>query len=669
MKKELLSILIVFLIFKNTYAQDHGIIPVPQKISVYSEVFEIREGATIFLDGVDFTTIGLFVDQLQTVSGLFLQVTNEKSRASIAFEIDSQLKLPDPHGYTLKITDHGIRVRATSESGIFYATQTLRQLLPSQIESDRIVENVPWTVPHVDITDYPEYSWRGYMKDVSRTFYSVEVIKKYLDVMALYKMNTFHWHLTDDQGWRIEIKKYPELTSEKTTVFHHTTNQPAERSGYYTQEQIKEVVAYAKERHITIVPEIDVPGHSWPTLLAYPELGINKNTFPHHLFPFVASWSYWGTQFTPNTLDPTKEIVYEFLDNVFTEITALFPGDYIHFGGDEVRRDFWEDEPHVLEFMKINNIEDTYGLQSYFVTRVSKIIEEKGKKPLGWNDILKDSKNLPRNTAIMSWIGQSAIKEAAAEGFYTVASPSSHLYLDITQESRHDGTMSDLAYEHIITLRKVYEFDPAADLSPTERELLLGVQAHQWPAVPQEVKDINVQNFPRLLAAAEIAWSSPDDKDYDNFYKRVTTNYARLDSLKIDYFRSGGYKVGSWSPNDIKETFDYLTFDITEKVYANGRAQAGFLFTDGDHYLEIDGAELLENGQVISADKHHALADDFRGTNKIKPFFYNFTVDGYNPSAVYEIKARVRGAGGTNSMGNFTFNLSPYKPFKVVEKR
>nr|WP_262910939.1 beta-N-acetylhexosaminidase [Sphingobacterium sp. SRCM116780] len=644
--------------------------PKPTEIIAHNGEFTLTPQTLILINKENRSEIQELAKLIKVSTGFDLKIEEESTRKKgIHFVIDKTLKNIPIEGYKLDVIANNIIVKANSPTGLYYGTQTLRQLLPSKIESTSIVNNSKWIVPNVTITDAPRYHWRGYMQDASRTFYSVNVIKKYLDVMALYKMNTFHWHLTDDQGWRIEIKKYPKLTSEKTTVFHHTTNQPAERSGFYTQDQIKEVVAYAKERHITIVPEIDVPGHSWPTILAYPELGVNKHSYPNHIFPFVSSWGYWGNQFTPNTLDPTKEIVYEFLNDVFTEVISLFPGQYVHFGGDEVRHDLWEKEPHVIDFMQKNNLKNVQELQSYFVTRISKIISGKGKIPLGWNDILADAKNLPKETAIMSWLGADAIKQAVENGFQSVATPTAPLYFDITQADRNDGTMSDLAYDNINTIERVYNYDPAQGLTSEEEKLVLGVQANQWTALPQEVKDMNVQNFPRLLAVAETGWTAKDKKDFTNFSNRLNHHYDRLNELKVDYYRSGGYIVSKWSPATVSEEFKEMNVDVTKKVYTNGRIQTGFFFTEGKNFLEIDGVQLLEDGKVIASDNHHALADKFRGTNKIKPFFFNFEVKNYNPHSKYTVMAKVRSVGGTNSYGNFTFNLSPYQPFTIAESR
>ncbi|WP_407498765.1 beta-N-acetylhexosaminidase [Elizabethkingia anophelis] len=648
------------------YSQEISVIPKPQQILQKTGNFVIDQNTGIQLKGASEKDVQLFLNQLRKVSGYALPVKSGQEN-SIIFQLDTKLGLPNQDGYTLDVSDKNIVVKAKNGNGLFYATQTLRQLLPVSVESSNKKENKHWTIPALAITDYPRYDWRGYMKDVSRTFYSVDVVKKYLDLMALYKMNTFHWHLTDDQGWRIEIKKYPKLTSEQTTVFHRTENQPTERNGFYTQEQIKEAVAYARERKITIVPEIDVPGHSWPTILAYPQLGVNKNSYPYFVFPFVSSWGYWGNQFTPNTLDPSKEEVYTFLQNVFTEIVALFPGEYIHFGGDEVRHVLWEKEPHIQEFMKIHQIGNVKQLQSYFVQRVSGIIKRLGRKPIGWNDVLADDKGLPKETAIMSWLGEEAIKEAASHGFKAVATPYSHVYLDITQADRNDGTPSDLAYSNINSIDRIYTYDPSAGLTKEEEKFVLGIQGNLWSALTQETKDMNVHVFPRLLAIAETGWTLPANKNFEDFKKRLLTGEKRLDELKVDYYKTGGYISGKWTQNDIKEEFSDLSFDVTSKIYANGRIAIGFFYTSGKNFLEIDGAQLLEDGKVISEDLHHALADIFRGTNKIKPFYYNFKIDQYNPKAKYMVKAKVRGAGGTDSNGNFTFNLSPYKPFTAVE--
>lgn len=648
----------------------NNIIPKPLSISRADGAFELKANTTFYYTKDALAPIGLFTALLKNSTGInFKTAPLKQEKQGIFFVVSDTLNSLGNEGYQLKISTQSIRVYAKTGAGIFNATQTLRQLLPLQIEGKASKTKLNWNIPCGEITDKPRYSWRGYMQDVSRTFYGVDVMKKYMDVMALYKLNVLHLHLTDDQGWRIEIKKYSKLTSKQTTVFDASSKQPAERSGFYTQNQIRELVKYAAARNIAIIPEIDVPGHSWPTILAYPELGVNQNRKPEYIFPFLDSWSHWGNQFTPNTLDPTNEKVYEFLDGVFTELAQLFPASYIHFGGDEVRHVLWEKEPHVQAFMKEKSFKNTNELQSYFASRVSAIIKSKGKKPIGWNDILSDKKNLTKETAIMSWLGDEAIADAAKNGFYAVATPTDPFYFDITQADRNDGTMSDLAYGNINSVKKVYNYEPEAGLSGEEGKFVLGVQGNQWTAITQELKDMNVQNFPRLLALAEIGWIPKGDRNFDNFETRLLINRNRLEALKIDYYKPGGYITGKWEPQQLSNDYKNIEWDVTKKTYANGRIIAGFYYTSGANFMEIIKVELLENGKVVAQDEHTGIADKFRGTHKTKSFLYHLQLDNHKPKAKYTLRASVKGIGGTDSNGNFTYNLSPFDRLNVIEPR
>lgn len=655
---------------QNAQTRTVSIIPKPVSMTVGEGDFTITDKSIIYCDAEAQKTAKYLSGFLQKSIGYKIPVKIKKNVANqkegIVLSISKKYNLPE-EGYTLDVDSEKILIRASDVGGLINGTQSLRQLLPYEIESETTVPSVQWTVPAVSIQDQPHFKWRGYMQDVSRTFYSVDFMKRYMDAMALYKLNILHFHLTDDQGWRIEIKKYPELTSHKTTTFSEKYNEPAERSGFYTQEQIKELVAYAAERNITIVPEIDVPGHTWPVILVYPELGVNNMRTPDYLTPFIASWSYWGMQFTPNPLDPTKESVYTFLDNVFTEVADLFPAQYFHFGGDEVVHHLWESEEHVKQFMKEKNFKDVGELQSYFVNRVSDMLIDKGKKPLGWNDVLKGSETLSKDVAIMSWTGN--VKDVVSKGFDAIASPSAFLYLDITQEDRNDGTMTDLAYGNINSMNRIYHYDPTKGLNDEEKSRVLGLQAHMWPAVAREVKDVNVQNFPRLLAVSEIAWLPLSQRNYEEFNTRLANHYPRLDEMKIDYFRKGGYITGKWTPADLNMDFKPVEWDVTKKVYTNGRAIAGFYYTSGQAYMDIRKVQLLEDGKVISEDIHEGLADKLRATSRPKTYLYNLEVNTYNPKAKYTIRAEVAGKGSTDSYGNFTFNLSPYKPFTVIEPK
>lgn len=670
MKKTICFILaICALSFSYAAQKEVNIIPKPNKISVTEGVFKINKKTQIFINSAEARETADFLSEILVQSSRrVVEITEaEATKGSISLVLNNSTSETLDESYTLNVTQSNIEIAANSTAGLFYGVQSLRQLLPASIESKNIEKsNTNIEIPCLTIEDAPRFAWRGYMKDVSRTFYSIDVIKKYLDVMALYKINVFHFHLTDDQGWRIEMKKYPELTSELTTTFDEQYNQPESRSGYYTQEQIKEIVQYAADRHITVVPEIDVPGHSWPTLLVYPELGVNDNHSPFYVFPFCSAWDVWGNQFTPNSLDPTKEAVYEFLDNVFTEIAELFPSEYIHFGGDEVVHKFWEAESHVQEFCKANGIADMHKLQSYFVERVTKIIMSKNRKPIGWNDILADSE-LTKSSAIMCWLGENAIVKAVNNGYYAVATPSKPLYFDITQADRNDGTMCDLNYQVINSLEAVYNYNPTQGVDADKLEYVLGVQANMWPAVPQELKDVNVQNFPRLLGLAEIAWASQDDKDFEEFSARIEKNKERLDYLKVDYYREGGYIAATWTPQDVTTKEQTLEWDMTSKVYASGRVMAGFYGTAGKDNLEVLSVELLENGKVISTDDH--TSESVIKKNIFRPYNYYLEVKDYNNKATYTLRATVKAKGEGDTSGNVIFNLGPYEPFSVIEPK
>lgn len=647
----------------------NSIIPKPLSVTTHTGKFEFNPTTPIYYHPQAQAPISIFTAQLASSTGIKAKISPlHNQKQGIFFMVSDTLRSLGEEGYRIRVTPTALSVYAKTGAGIFNATQTIRQLLPAQIEG-KTNGKVSWSIPCGEIMDRPRYGWRGYMQDVSRTFYGLDVMKKYMDVMALYKLNVLHLHLTDDQGWRIEIKKYPLLTSTKTTTFDKSTNQPAERSGFYTQDQIRELVKYAAQRNITIIPEIDVPGHSWPTVLAYPELGVNQNRKPDFVFPFLDSWSHWGNQFTPNTLDPTNEKVYQFLDDVFTELAGLFPAAYIHFGGDEVRHVLWEKEPHVQAFMKEKSLKNTNELQSYFVQRISTIIKRKGKKPIGWNDILSDAKNLTKETAIMSWLGDEAIADAAKNGFYAVATPTDPFYFDITQADRNDGTMSDLAYGNINSLEKIYNYEPETGLNEAEGKFILGVQANQWTAITQDLKDMNVQNFPRLLALAEIGWIPKGNRNLDGFKKRLANNLKRLDLLKIDYYKPGGYISGTWEAKQIAGEYQPLSWDVTQKTYANGRITAGFFYTKGANFIEIRKVELLQNGKVIAQDEHTGIADKFRGTHKVKTFLYHLELHHYDPKAKYELRAEVKGINGTDSNGNFTYNLSPFDRLNVAETK
>jgi len=436
-------------------------------------------------------------------------------------------------GYHLTIDDQGITISANKAAGIFNAYQTLKQILPVSKEKQTT------TLEGCNIVDYPRFGWRGLMLDVSRHFFTVDEVKAYIDLMSQYKFNVFHWHLTDDNGWRIEIKSLPKLTEigawrvERHGMFgpDRADPKPGEKTtygGFYTQEQIKDIVRYAAARNITIVPEIDIPGHSMAALAAYPEFSTRKESkyvSPGNEF---AKWYPDGSfkMFVENTLNPADEKVYDFIDKIFTEVAQLFPGEYIHMGGDECYHGYWEEDPEVQKFMKKHKIKTSHELQSYFVQRVEKIISKKGKKMMGWDEILEGG--LADGAAVMSWRGMKGGIEAAKMGHEVVMSPTTYAYLDYMQG---DATVENKIYASL-SLEKAYSFEPVPQ--GVDPKFILGAQANLWTEAVPTLPFAYYMTYPRAFATSEVAWSQKKDKNWDDFVRRTMVHFDRFDAENLN---------------------------------------------------------------------------------------------------------------------------------------
>jgi hexosaminidase len=439
-------------------------------------------------------------------------------------------------GYTLDVTGEIIKMTANKPAGLFYAVQTLRQMMPPQAENKEFSMGM-FPIMGCKIMDYPRFGWRGLMLDVSRHFFTKEEVKNYIDLMARYKLNTFHWHLADDNGWRLEIKSLPKLTeigAWRVPRSGHFGNrddpkegEPATYGGFYTQEDVKEIIAFANERNVTIVPEIDVPGHSMAVLAAYPELSTQKD-LKRYVNPGT-EFIDWGNKKLriENTIDPSNEKVYEFLDKVFTEVAVLFPNKYIHMGGDECFHDFWEKDPNCQAFMKKNNLKDVHELQSYFVKRVEKIINKKGKVLIGWDEILEGG--LAPNATVMSWRGMKGGIEAAKQKHDVVMSPTTFAYLDYIQG---DATTEPHVYASL-SLKKTYSFEPEPD--SVEVKYILGGQGNLWTEQVQNYRHALYMTYPRAFALSETLWSPKEKKDWNGFMARTESHFQRFDiaNLKI----------------------------------------------------------------------------------------------------------------------------------------
>jgi hexosaminidase len=457
---------------------------------------------------------------------------SEKKTNFISFSLlTAQEKLKSDEGYKLEVTPKGVSVRANTAAGIFYGMQTLLQLIPAQVKGGAVA------IAACTITDYPRFGWRGLMLDVSRHFFTVDEVKQYIDLMAQYKLNVLHWHLTDDNGWRIEIKSYPKLAEvggcrvvRYGTFGERIPPKPGEAAtdcNFYTQEQIREVVAYAERRQITIVPEIDVPGHSLAAIAAYPELSITKDKQMVNPGSNFSEWYGDGTfkMLLDNTLNPSDEKVYTFLDKVFGEVASLFPGTYIHAGGDECYHGYWEKSPEVQAFMKKNNLKDVHAMQSYFMKRVGKIIESKGKKMIGWDEILDGG--LADGAAVMSWRGMKGGIAAAKQGHPVVMSPTTHAYLDYMQA---DPFWEPRIYAKLY-LKTCYEFDPLP--KDVDAKLILGGQANLWTEKVPTLRHATYMTYPRSWAIAEAVWSQAAQKNWPDFVRRVENHFTRAEAADI----------------------------------------------------------------------------------------------------------------------------------------
>jgi hexosaminidase len=482
-----------------------------------------------------------------------------------------------PEHYELTVDANGVAVRGGDGAGLFYGAQTLLQLLPPRATG-------PVQVPFVRIQDKPAFGWRGSMLDVARHFFPVEFVKKYIDFLAAYKINTFHWHLTDDQGWRVEIKQYPKLTQvsafrkesligaqqlQKEADFRYD-GQP--HGGFYTQDQIREVVQYAKDRYITVVPEIEMPGHSVSVLAAYPELACKPGTYETR--------TLWGV--SDDIICPTEQSI-KFFENVLSEVVQLFPGKYVHIGGDEAPKKVWRESDFVKKLMKQEKLDDVEKVQGWFNRRIEKFLTSKGKKLVGWDEILEGG--ITPGATVMSWRGEKGGIEAAKHGNNVVMSPSSDLYLNFGQNPVPHSPYEPLNICCYLPLQKVYAYNPLPkELTPDQHKYILGVQANLWTEYIRTPERAEYMLFPRLLALAEVAWTPAANKNYDDFLHRAGNQLPRLDAKNIFYrvpepagldsaaIRREGDKaivaLSSWVPGaQIRYTLDGTMPDATSDPY------------------------------------------------------------------------------------------------------
>lgn len=504
----------------------------PENVTIQSPASAELKQAVAFLQERLSIPTGSYVSNVNvpTATATIKLLLNDRVNAALGKE-----------GYELSITPNFITIKANKAAGIFYGIQSLIQLFPAAIESKEEAENIEWTAPCVEITDYPRVGWRGLMFDVARHFFTKAEVKQYIDAMVRYKYNVLHLHLTDDEGWRIEIKGLPKLTEvgawrvNKVGEFGNfippAADEPRTYGGFYTQEDIKEIVQYAKERFVDILPEVDVPGHSLAVIASYPELSCTPGAENYRVRSGerIMDWSRGAPPIAlvDNTLCPANEKVYSFLDTVITQIAALFPFEYIHMGGDEAPFNFWEKNDSIKTLMQREGLRNMHEVQGYFEKRVQKIVESKGKKFMAWDEVLNG--NLTSDAAIMSWRGMQYGIQAAKKKHEVVMSPTTYAYLDYMQA---DQITEPKVYASL-RLSKSYEFDPIpAGVDP---KYIKGGQANLWTEQVYNIRQAEYMTWPRGFAIAESVWSAPEKKNWNNFFNRVEKHFKRLDIAETKY--------------------------------------------------------------------------------------------------------------------------------------
>ena len=538
MKKILVYIVAVLLTVNALYAQTdrYALMPKPTRLEERSGSYTLPAKPIISVQTTNPEVrriAQMLADQLAKATGTAPTVSTGKAAKGIVFASAKGNALGD-EAYTLMVSPTQIVITATQPQGFFYGVQSLMQLMPAAVFSAKKVGSVTWSVPACAIEDQPRYGYRGSMLDAGRHFFPVPEIKKYIDLLAVHKMNTFHWHLTDDQGWRIEIKKYPKLTESASIrpstmvgayADHKYDNKPY--GGFYTQDDMREVVKYAQERFITVIPEIEMPGHSVAVLSVYPELGGN----PDRVLPVTGTWGVHEQVLFP------REETFTFLENVLTEVMVLFPGKYIHIGGDECPKIEWKQSKFCQALMKEKGLKDEHELQSYFIQRIDKFVTSKGRRIIGWDEILEGG--LSPNATVMSWRGVDGGITAARQNHDVIMTPTTYCYLDYYQADPKT-VRQPVAIGGLLPLEKVYGFNPSVtdSLTAEQAKHVLGVQANLWTEYIPTGPYLEYMAFPRLIAIAEIAWTPAEGKNIDDFKKRLETHKKRLDYLNVNYFEA-----------------------------------------------------------------------------------------------------------------------------------
>ncbi|WP_165734235.1 family 20 glycosylhydrolase [Polaribacter sp. 20A6] len=557
--------------------EDITVIPKPVALNLEQGSFEFT-GKTTFVttDASQKEVTKVLIDKFKNAAGWTLSISEKAPENNfIQFTVDENL---EKEAYKLEVNSSRVIITASGNAGFLYGIETLRQLLPVSIESESVVSNEQWQIPNLSITDNPRYKYRGLMLDVSRHFFEIDYLKKTIDRLAMLKMNVLHLHLVDDQGWRIEIKKYPKLTEvgawrvdqEDKHWDGRDETSPDEKGtygGFYTQDQLKDLVAYAATKNVEIIPEIEIPAHVSSAIAAYPELSCHERPIG------VPSGGLWPIT---DIYCPGKEHTFEFLENVLVEVMDIFPSKYIHVGGDEATKTNWEKCADCKKRMRSEKLENVEELQSYFIKRMERLINSKGKRLIGWDEILEGG--LAPEATVMSWRGVAGGLEAAKQGHDVIMTPGSHCYFDHYQGPQNE---EPLAWGGYTPLSKVYTFDPIVEgMTETEANHVLGGQANLWSEQIKTESHSEYMIFPRLAALSETLWSTKESRNWEDFSLRMTSMFKRYDVMDINYAKSAFLVM-----EDVKINMD--TEEVT--LVLNNE------FTDSDIRYTLNEDKLSEN--------------------------------------------------------------------------
>ena len=569
-------------------------------------------------------------------------------------------------GYELTVTTNAVVIRAPAAAGLFYGVQTLLQLLPPEIYSPLPVSGVPWTVPCVYVKDAPRFPWRGWMLDSVRHFFNKDEVKQMIDAMVIHKLNTLHWHLDDDSGWRIEIKKWPLLT--QVGAWRPYTNSagghlwglnpramtpPNETGlygGFYTQDEVREIVAYAAQRHVTIVPEIEMPGHSTAALTAYPQFSCDGGVGDCATCLKVP-YSLSVTSYAGGVFCVARPETMSFIQDVLTEVMELFPSHYIHIGGDEVNFGNWQKHPLDQALKSSLGISSDQVYQSHFTQQIANWLQSQGRTMMGWSEIMNGG--TVTNAALMDWLNTRAV-QAATNSEYVVMAPSSTLYIN-KWETANNSSGGGVVWSNeppgqsgLCTLANVYAYEPIpASLPAAYTNFILGAEGPCWTEWIPSLLNMQFRIFPRLCAIAEVDWTPAALKNWTDFSNRLEVQKQRLTQMGVNYNPHATPPVlGNWSPAQTPATYATMTWDITPSVTASGEIDVSFCWKTGAHGLDIAWVALLENGVELDRDTHAG----FTGVSPSRPV-YVLRLPAKRPGATYTLAASAQGRGGTNSNG------------------